>query len=790
MQVFKTSLFFALLTITTFQLFGNTSGACPTTILVNNSGCFLYTLSTDIAEDNANYTWTIGSSTFTTPTVNFSVAFPSVYNVTLTYTSASCPSEITLTTVLNYQDCGAVCPASITSQEIDCNVFELSFFNVSAGMQATWTINNENFTGTEIVYTLPAPGTYLATAVVTNPNCPNAINLSKTLTWTDCATACPDSIVATNLGCNVYEITSNILEEGAVSEWSVNGTFLSGDTVYYSLPDNNNATIALSYTSAHCTFGTELTLELVNEICATGCPENIIVTPLSCNTYLLSLNTSQPESITWNIEGVTYAGNNIGYVLNQEGTINVAAYYNGTDCNSGTSISTTLTYENCTDVCPAEIILAEHLCNDYHFTIDADYPEEGAIWTVNGDTLNTTFDFYYTLPTPGSYIVTVTYLAPDCPLGTTLSATYEYVECNNVCPTAIVAANTDCNEYVLTLNNIAPSETAIWSINGQALPAINAVTINIAEAGSTNVSVYYVGTECTSGVSLDTTLVWNICGDGSCQATFTYVQGNNGEVVFTNTSTYEGTAEYLWDFADASVSTAESPMVQYVVNGVYNVCLTITTPTCTDTYCTEVSVESVFECADTEVSLVLTTNNTTNTNQVGSYSIKDENNNIISTIEVLMPTGISTNTQSVCLPDGCYSFQINESLDIADVTLQINNITNSTTIANISWLQNQLDTIIYFGINADCPNYVLEKADQNALIIYPNPANNNVQLSIATADANGRIKIYDTTGKMVGQEKMNAVTMQLSLNTLPAGMYTLVYETDTYTASKRLVVQH
>lgn len=788
--MFKTSLLFVLLAISTLASFGSERGACPTAIIVSNSGCFLYNLSTDIADDNATYSWTIGSNTFTTPTVNFSVAFPSVYNVSLTYTSANCPSEITLTTVLNYQDCGAVCPASITSQQIDCNVFELSFFNISAGMQATWTINNENFTGSEIMYTLPGPGTYLATAVVTNPNCPNAINLSKTLTWTDCATACPDSIIATNLGCNVFQITSNILEPGSDSEWTVNETFLSGDTVYYTLPDINNATIMLTYTSEHCTFGTELTLDLINEPCATGCPESIIITPLSCNTYQFSLNTAQADSITWNINGTTYTGNNIGYVLTQEGTTNVAAYYNGTDCTSGIALSTSLVFEECTDVCPAEIILAEQLCNYYHFTINADYPEEGAIWTVNGDTLGTAFDFNYTLPQPGSYVVSVYYLAPDCPLGTTLSAIYEYVECNNVCPTAIIANNTGCNEYTLSLNNIATTETAIWSINGVTLPPIYSINVNIAEAGSSTIAVYYEGLECTAGISLDTALVWNPCGDGSCQAAFTYTQGNNGEVVFTNTSTYEGTPEFFWDFADASVSSAESPTIQYVVNGVYNVCLTITTATCTDTYCTAISVESVFECNDTEVEITLTTNNTTNNNQVGTYSIIDDNNNTITTVEVLMPMGINTNTQSVCLPDGCYTFQINEELDIVDVALQISDVTNSTTLVNTSWQQNQLDTIIYFGINSECPNYVIETDAQNVVMLYPNPANDVVQIELTTTDASGRIKIYDTTGKMILEEKWNVLTKQLATNLWPAGMYTLVYETDSYATSKRLVVQH
>jgi PKD repeat protein len=788
MKVFKTLLLLLPQIVIAVQAIG---GGCPSTIIANNNGCYLYTLSVDIDEPNASYEWTVGSSTFSTPTVNYAVAFPGEVLVSLNYTSDNCANGITLSTVLNYNDCGAVCPASITSEEIECNVFELSFFQVNAGMQATWTINNETFSGTEITYTLPSAGTYAVNAIVTNSNCPNAINLSKTLTWTTCAAQCADSIIATNLGCNTYEITTNVLEVGSNSEWTINGTLLVGDTVYYSLEDTNDVFVQLNYTGPQCSFGTMLSTELNFEPCTSGCPQNILVVPLSCNTYELSLNASQPENITWNINGQTYTGNNIGYALQQEGTTNVLAFYTGTDCSTGATISTTLVSENCTDVCPAEIMVIENTCNYYHFAIDADYPEIGAVWTVNGDTVSSSsLELMYTLPSAGEYEIMVQYNAPDCPLGTTLSAVYQYQQCNNVCPTAIIVDSIGCNQYTLTLNNIAANETALWNLNGAVLPAINAITIELPQEGMANVSVYYEGMECTSGVTLDTILFWNPCGDGTCTASFTYEQGDDGVVLFTNTSTYVGTPSYSWDFGDASTSSETSPTAQYTENGTYPVCLIVTTATCQNSYCTTLSVQSIFECADSEIELTLSATNTGGNNAIVNYSLTDENNVEVALTEFVLPPGTGTNTQSYCMPDGCYAFELSGNMDLTDLSLLVYNATNQTTLLNATWQLSTTDTIIYFGVNANCEDAVGNIANENLLLLHPNPANQTTNITLNHEELNGVIKIYNEEGKLIFTENLSAKSKVISTQQMPAGLYSVVYETATKQHRQQLLIVH
>ncbi len=748
---------------------------CPTVITVSNAGCFLYTLAVEGSIPGATYAWNVSGSLYSTPTVNYTIPFPNTVNISVVYTGDNCPDGVALNSVITYDDCGAVCPGAITSQQTDCNVYELSFSNVTANMQATWTINGEVFTGSEITYELADDVPYNVTVVVTNPSCPNPINLSTTLSWDDCAIACPQNIVATNLGCNVYELTTDIAEEGAVSSWSIAGAEFLGGVIYYTLPNQSDVAVAMNYTSAQCSFGVDLNTVLTFEECSVGCPEEIIVVELGCNTYQLSLNVSEGENISWDINGQEFSGNNLGFLLPASGAYIITAYYDGSDCSGGISLQTILDYEACDAVCPTEIIVVENLCNDYQFIIDVDYPQLGAIWTVDGDTLSTTIDFTYTLPEDGDYEISAYYTGPDCPLGTTLTSLFTYVNCNDVCPTELVVDSIGCNNYVLSLNNIAANEQAVWTINGQTLPAISSVNITVAESGTT-VGVYYEGTECTSGIEFNTAFDYNVCGDGSCDASFTYTLDENGEVLFTNTSTYDGVAEFLWDFAEGNVSNEVSPIFQFVSNGIYYVCLTLVTENCEDTYCTEVSVESVFVCDENEIEVTIDGINSNNATELLYYSILDAANDTVATIVIPFPVGQSSNTQVFCLPDGCYSFSADEPINLSAIALSILNVTNSSLLIDIDLPASELDTTIFFGVNADCPDNVLEIESGNSLNVYPNPANDMVRIQSILSNSNATLQLIDMTGRVVHSEKMNSAIALLSLAGFSSGIYTVRYE--------------
>lgn len=77
---------------------------------------------------------------------------------------------------------------------------------------------------------------------------------------------------------------------------------------------------------------------------------------------------------------------------------------------------------------------------------------------------------------------------------------------------------------------------------------------------------------------------------GTCVASFT-VQQTGSVISFTNTSSGSGGLSYNWDFGDGSTSVESSPVHAYAENGVYLVCLQISSFLgCYDSYCVYVTV--------------------------------------------------------------------------------------------------------------------------------------------------------------------------------------------------------
>lgn len=85
---------------------------------------------------------------------------------------------------------------------------------------------------------------------------------------------------------------------------------------------------------------------------------------------------------------------------------------------------------------------------------------------------------------------------------------------------------------------------------------------------------------------------------GVCEAYFLYNFGFTPWSIYTvNLSDDGGTgdASYMWEFGDGSTSTDVDAAHTYAAPGSYNICLTISTDSCVDTYCTVVDIASATE---------------------------------------------------------------------------------------------------------------------------------------------------------------------------------------------------
>lgn len=159
-------------------------------------------------------------------------------------------------------------------------------------------------------------------------------------------------------------------------------------------------------------------------------------------------------------------------------------------------------------------------------------------------------------------------------------------------------------------------------------------------------------------------------------ANFTYSIGTAGAVAFSNTSMNAST--YSWDFGDGSAaSPLENPTYTYLANGVYEVCLTASNATTSDTNCKDVEVSnignSVHDAAVAELNLfpspasaqlTLQLKGSVNNASITIFNLYGE-----AVTEAFVLKGQSIDMDVSNLPEGNYLVQLNHESGI--ITRQI-----------------------------------------------------------------------------------------------------------------------
>ncbi len=213
-------------------------------------------------------------------------------------------------------------------------------------------------------------------------------------------------------------------------------------------------------------------------------------------------------------------------------------------------------------------------------------------------------------------------------------------------------------------------------------------------------------------------------------------------VIFTDLSTNDP-ATWLWNFDDGGVSTDQNPTHTYTVNGVYNVCLSVTGPGGSDTHCEDVTIAANGTAPATDFSFEI----------VGLTAIF---------------TDLSTNE-----PDDWF-------WDFADGA--ISGLQNPTHAYAVVGLYNVcLTTTNAFGANTNCKVIDLQsgiaQSNINIITMYPNPAES---YTVITGDAvnNGydNISITNMLGQSVNTNGLitnENGTLRINTAQLPAGNYTI-----------------
>ena len=155
--------------------------------------------------------------------------------------------------------------------------------------------------------------------------------------------------------------------------------------------------------------------------------------------------------------------------------------------------------------------------------------------------------------------------------------------------TAVVVVNSICNlsanftgvglvnGQVQFTNLTTPTTAVSYNWNFGNATTSNSMNPLVTYTANGNYTVTLVATSvsppCTSSIS-SVVSVTNVV-TCSLQASFSAIQGTNGSVSFTNTSTgTTGATTYSWNFGNAQTSSSVNPSVTYTNNGNYIVSLT------------------------------------------------------------------------------------------------------------------------------------------------------------------------------------------------------------------------
>lgn len=412
------------------------------------------------------------------------------------------------------------------------------------------------------------------------------------------------------------------------------------------------------------------------------------------------------------------------------------------------------TYNVCLTV--ANVAGSDTHCEDV--VIDT-YVAPTAYWIYSGDPTVTFTDLSIGSPTSWFWDF------DDGTTSTVASPVHTFAENGtyNVCLTASngVGSSTSCQDVVID-SYLAPFVN--FSYTGDPTVTFTDLSTNaptswswdFGDGGSSTLQdpVHTFPTNGSYNVCLTAT---NAAGSGSdCQivvidgyAAPVAMFDHTGDpvVTFTDMSTGTPTA-WFWDFDDGSFSTLADPVHTFAENGVYTVCLTVTGPGGVDTGCEDVTISNgaaapaaLFSYAVAGALTVAFTDLSTNGPTDWSWDFGDGS---ISGLQDPSHTYASVGEYTVCLT--------------------ASNAIGEDTYCEVIDLAN--------AINDPALQY---------LTAYPNPAMNQITITLPGNLHQGAVQVFNTLGQQVSvaYTAVSNGVCTLDMATIPAGEYWIMITTDT-----------
>ena len=712
--------------------------ACPTSLNALEQSCgsyVFYLADTPVG----NVIWNFGDGDATTGSIEIAHEYAEngMYVVSATFSGPECPQTLTLTATVEV-NCGVVneCPTEIWSGAgTECGVMNFEIGSFVDGESVTWFPGDNSGPqqdGHFFTHTYATPGTYNVCAFYTSPLCPNGVELCTTIIVEACnENLCPTAITAEAIDCDTYILHIEGVDNAEVS-WDFGDGIVSSGGIHadHTWAQNGTYVITAEVNAPQCPImppiGTITFVFTIQIDCpvATECP-TIIWSGAGAECGVMNFEIGsfvEGEKVVWypgDETGAVQGGHFFTHTYANPGSYNVCAFYTSPLCPNGVELCTII-----------EVAPCEPPCNEIGFGIDSYVLEGGTPW--------------------------LTYMISNVETGMMVtSGVAEYTQNDPYFDTPLCIPN-GC--YYLTIDNNNPL------LIGQGVNIffiLNSVNLmeNATIIYQDNISIQYL-----IGVNTD-------CAEPAlCETAFEPVYTNTpGHVEFINNSIYTGNAEFLWDYGNGQFSNDFSGNVQYESNGVYSVCLTITTVNCTYSTCQVVVIDNMENaCAFNEVTLVVEANYFEPMfDEVFYLTIANGNFPIHElTFET---TGNLSDTLGFCLPDGCYGVTLfSESPNMA--LSFICNFTGENTqqLGELQLSFSETFASAVIGVNMDCTIDV-EETNAKTVSAFPNPTSNYIQF--AAQESIQLLEIFDMTGKRVASFNPNQLQVQINTSNWSSGLY-------------------
>ncbi|MDQ3110458.1 MAG: PKD domain-containing protein [Bacteroidota bacterium] len=274
-----------------------------------------------------------------------------------------------------------------------------------------------------------------------------------------------------------------------------------------------------------------------------------------------------------------------------------------------------------------------------------------------------------------------------------------------------------------------------------------------------------VHTYATAGTYTVCMVATNLCGDDdtTCQsiticaqpvASFT-TSTNFLDVTFTDQTT-NSPVTWLWDFGDSQTSSAVNPVHTYATDGTYTVCL-IATNLCgySDTTCTTITI-----CGQIAADFTFTEN---------QDSLFVTNTSTGAAVSWMWDFGDSQTSAQQNPATHLYSAE-----GIYTVCLTITDVCGNSDTAC------EDVTIVFIGVNEINTSLISG--------IYPNPVNDQLNISFNSDLTNGQLEIVDQAGRVVmSKQNVSGKTINLDVESLASGIYLLRVFDENGTSAVRFI---